>query len=359
LKLPKGAALDKPYVRATLKFETTDKSFEMAVESSACDASVEPEIEAQRHRLASVDVIRKGVVLAKANNSKEAVEKVKALIKEIKESGTAKSDKRVQELLKDLEGQVLEALTRQDYFKKWGVHYLPSLLNAHLLQVCNNFKDPGVQVYGGKLFEKLRDRADDIFVKLPPPKPSYDPSAAPVSSMNAYYSSAAPCFHGDCAVQMANGTTKSVREVSKGDKVMTSSRDRSAEVLCVVKTHSDQGMSDLVELQGGLLITPYHPVRVEGKWNFPIDLAESKQRACDAVYSFLLKDHHVMQINGVECVTLGHSFREPVVQHPYFGSQLVVNDLKNLKGWQDGLVELRTGCLIRDSNTSLVCGLRQ
>ncbi len=29
------------------------------------------------------------------------------------------------------------------------------------------FKDPGVQHYGGKLFNNIRDKADEIFVKLP------------------------------------------------------------------------------------------------------------------------------------------------------------------------------------------------
>jgi hypothetical protein len=295
----------------------------------------------------------------KANNSKKAVDSIKELVKEIQASPSAKNDKRVQELLKDLEGQVMEAFSRTDYFSKWGTHYLPSLINAHLLQMCNNFKDPGVQVYGGKLFEKLRDRADDIFIKLPPPKPSYDPSAAPVSSMNVYHSSSAPCFHGDCVVQMANGGIKSVKEITKGDRVMTSSRDKSAEVLCVVKTHSDQGMTDLVELEGGLLITPYHPVRLDGKWNFPCDLAETQKRPCDAVYSFVLKEDHLMVINGVTCVTLGHRFQDEVVKHPYFGSQLVINDLQKMNGWEGGLVQLHPGCIVRDSSTSLVCGLKQ
>ncbi|CAF5109316.1 unnamed protein product, partial [Rotaria socialis] len=42
---------------------------------------------------------------------------------------------------------------------------------AHLLQFCNNFKDPGVQHYGrGSLFSQIRDEMDDIFCGLPAPK---------------------------------------------------------------------------------------------------------------------------------------------------------------------------------------------
>jgi len=102
-------------------------------------------------------------------------------------------DAYVADLLKDVEGQVTEACSKQEWFKKWGRHYIPSLMGAHLFQQCNNFKDPGVQHYGGALFMQLRDQIDDIFLALPPPKPSRAASdygggaaAAPVN-MAGYY----------------------------------------------------------------------------------------------------------------------------------------------------------------------------
>jgi len=75
----------------------------------------------------------------------------------------------VESILEDLRGQVAQAFSREDWFTKWGLHYLPSLLWAHATQQCNNFKDPSVQHYGGELFCHLRDEADDIFVRLPLP----------------------------------------------------------------------------------------------------------------------------------------------------------------------------------------------
>lgn len=84
----------------------------------------------------------------------------------------AKDNDEVQRMLEDVSGQTMEALSRDDWWRKWGRHYLPSLMFAHMSQQCNNFKDPGVQAYGGKLFREERDKADELFNQLPAPKPS-------------------------------------------------------------------------------------------------------------------------------------------------------------------------------------------
>ena len=42
------------------------------------------------------------------------------------------------DLLKDVDGQMKEALSRKDWYNKWGAHYLRSLMHAHLHLQCNN-----------------------------------------------------------------------------------------------------------------------------------------------------------------------------------------------------------------------------
>jgi len=312
------------------------------------------EVEVQKLRLTTIDRISEAMSLMK--DGKPAKPLIATSITDIK-SSVARNDERVVALLKDLEGQVTEAFSRKDWFDKWGVHYLPSLMRAHLLQLCNNFKDPGVQVYGGKVFNQLRDEADSIFCKLPPPKPSRTPSSGTtVQSMSVYNNSCNPCFDGNALVLMDNGTLKKVKLICKGDRVM--SPYGATEVVCVVKTNCYQGKAELVELNGGLVITPWHPVKIQGKWKFPADLGQVVERSCPAVYSFVLKDKHVMLINGIQCVTLGHDFEEEGVKHPYFGSDLVIKDLQCMHGWRSGLVELNSGCLVLDVDTKLVCGLR-
>jgi hypothetical protein len=107
-------------------------------------------------------------------------------------------------IAEDIKGQLTEALSKSEWYAKWGAHYLRSLSGAHALQRRNNFKDPGVQHYcEGALVSSLRDMADDCFVAMPPPKPSVAASrsrgrhaAGPPPSMSAYMNRGAPCIAG-------------------------------------------------------------------------------------------------------------------------------------------------------------------
>eukprot|EP00930_Biecheleria_cincta_P067791 TRINITY_DN5467_c0_g1_i1.p1 TRINITY_DN5467_c0_g1~~TRINITY_DN5467_c0_g1_i1.p1 ORF type:complete len:488 (+),score=101.85 TRINITY_DN5467_c0_g1_i1:81-1544(+) len=124
---------------------------------------------------------------------------MRELSSDLKANGV--QDQYMEDLRADVEGQASEAVSKQEYFTKWGRHYLPSLMFAHRSQICNNFKDPGVQHYGGSLFQEIQDMADTKFNTLEPPKPTIrrggfgggyggayggaPPSAAPVS-MAAY-----------------------------------------------------------------------------------------------------------------------------------------------------------------------------
>jgi len=154
------------------------------------------QVEAQRCRLEFVDRLREAMNKVKITPAEKAQGKehpvdqgqalILALADNISESPAHECNDAVKALLEDIQGQVSEALSREDWYSKWGVHYMPSLMCAHLSQTCNNFKDPGVQHYGGDLFQKLRDEADDIFISLPAPKPrEVAPTPTPVAAAPA------------------------------------------------------------------------------------------------------------------------------------------------------------------------------
>ena len=284
-------------------------------------------------------------------------------------------------LIKDFEGQITEATLRLDWWNKWGKHYLPSLQRSHELQQCNNFKDPGIQFYGGSLFVAVRDIADNSFNSLPAPISSNNRSTGSTQpvSMRAFNSSSAPCFHGDCQVRMHSNNktsihaTRRVADIRKGD-IVDLFGDIQGEVVCVLKTNlTTVGPINLVVLQNELIVTPWHPVRIGGIWQFPCQVADCKiyTGECDAVYSFIVKnvDDKVnkevttgMNINGIECITLGHGIcDDPVASHPFFGSVKVIEDLqtKASQAFTEGMVVLEgEKCLIKDIQSGLVTGLR-
>ena len=59
----------------------------------------------------------------------------------------------------------------------------------------------------------------------------------------------------------------------------------------------------------------------------------------------------------VEHICLGHNYNSnKVLSHPYYGSQKVINDLKKLEGFNEGLVTMNSKFLIREDN--LVSGYK-
>ena len=261
-------------------------------------------------------------------------------------------------LLADLQGQVLEAVSDKHQFERWGRHYLPSLSGAHASQVSNNCKDTGVQRYGGPVCRKLRDAFEDIFLKIPPPVATHVMNARrqPPTPVNiaAYMDHSGPCFEGGGLVAMDDGTRRRVDEVRKGDVVLGGHA-----VVCVVRTDSEPFVTDLTRV-GTLLVTDWHPIRAgpDRRWAFPclVPGATVVHAACGAVYNFVLDTGHEVTIEGTACVTLGHGLDGPVVSHAYFGTGRVVDDLRRMRGWDDGLVSL-IGTLRGPDGR--VCGLVQ
>ena len=189
----------------------------------------------------------------------------------------------------DSEGQVGKALENQEWWAKWGKHYLPALKIAHIIEMCTNFKDPGLQGYGGELFRENESKIDTIFIKLPPPTPTkkkYDAqgNAHQVNNMANYYNRYGGCIHGECLVTTVSGK-KAIKELRKGDLVKT--HFGFSEIKCVLVTEVHQDI-EMVEFDGGLIITNYHPVLHDGSWKFPVDVKASVKLYVDQYYNFVL-----------------------------------------------------------------------
>ena len=64
-------------------------------------------------------------------------------------------DKYLSDLMKDLAGQTTLALSKKEWYTRWGCHYIRSLTLAHMNQQCNNFMTQVFNILVENFFQKL------------------------------------------------------------------------------------------------------------------------------------------------------------------------------------------------------------
>lgn len=264
----------------------------------------------------------------------------------------------IESILEDLEGQVTEAYSRWDWHTRWGYHYVRSLVAAHILQQCSNFKDPGLQTYLTEKSSALRDAAEERFLALPPPKPSRGTPKVQVTSMRTFYNASSGCFGGG-PVLMADGSKRDISLLRAGDHLY--SRSGPVKVICIVETPTPNGVEGLVSLPGGITVTPWHPVRKmdASNWTFPYQVVFPQWKSCDRVFNLVLeKGGSCFRIGDFDAVSLGHGLKnDPVAEHSYFGTERVIEDLQKLRGWATGRVVLPLNPFQRDPKSGQVMGI--
>lgn len=264
----------------------------------------------------------------------------------------------VKDSIKEAEDQITKAISRNDWYEKWGRHYLKSLRDAHFYQICNNFKDPAVQHYGNEKFKNIRDECSELFLSIPAPEPkrvSYSSSAGFSSGshlshtpidMSSYFDADGGCFHPFFKVKTENGYRK-ISELKKGDFVETP--DGKSEIICVVVSPFKGKMT----LVGKDLVTHWHPVFTGENWAFPKNISKKEYIHEGYVFNLVLDSKHIIQGESGNYVTLGHNLQDEVTKHDFFGTQKVINNLKIMNGWEEGRVKVTKE--IRNGNGQ-VCG---
>ncbi|KAI1260703.1 U-box domain-containing protein [Xylariaceae sp. FL1019] len=297
--------------------------------------------------------------------------RLKELVRTIP-SASYKDDDLNNSIMKDVQGQITEALSKKDYYTRWGCHYFLSLWNAHAKQLCNSFKDAGPMKYNQNLFFiGCRDALDDAFTRLTPPTPSIAAKAVhrtPQFSMKKYNSAVGPCFSSESPVLLASGEKTVVGLLRRGMMVQT--RLGCRKVMGVVMTGVvDAPMCQVREL----LVTPWHPIRLDdaatteettNQWVFPMQQTNETTNYTGRICSVLLEEDddsegHTLQVGGVWCVTLGHGVLsgEDARAHAFLGDhEAVSRSMSELDHTGSGLYF--TSGVKRDAKTGLMCGFQ-
>lgn len=276
-------------------------------------------------------------------------------------------DATIAHMIEDMTGQVAKAVSRKEWWDRWGFYYLGSLLSAYDAQTCNNFKDPGLQNerFCGPFMQDLRDRGDDIFVTLPPPvppaRPQYNASGGarpavvhrqPVN-MSLYHDRNTGCFSGDSIVSLADGSTCLIQNLTAD--CVVEAQDTSgnpipggARVLCVLEVRDIA--TDITYINPGLRITPTHPIRhgENRKWIHPHQ-ASSSTSVTNVVFNVVLeKGAAAFKVGNTVCVSLGHMILDdPIASHDYLGTDAVTQDLAKCRGWGQGHITMSGAWLTR------------
>jgi hypothetical protein len=337
-----------------------------AAAGAACasDASIGADSAASAFAIAHADYLQVlGQVLVFCKSGMAGVAEAERLLADFIGRHADCNDLRIKALLRDVrsitegEGQVGMAPA---HFWRWGEHYLRAYKRAQELQQCMNFKDPGLQIYGGTLFHHLQEDGDRLFCTLPAPRPTgayagtgAGAGAGAVASMAVFHNPSGGCFAPSTLIRMTNGKDVPIYDISPGDLVATPSGP--ATVIALVTCNSAKRSQPMSKI-GDLLITPWHPVGIHGLWRFPADIGGYNDRLMPTVYNLVLNSGHIVYASGFEACTLGHGFTEAVVAHPFFGTERVIEDLRKVAGWDVGRPTFQNLVAIRDADTDMICG---
>jgi Mg-chelatase subunit ChlD len=282
--------------------------------------------------------------------------------------------------------QITKAISRPEWFNKWGYHYLLSLSLAHMTRQCHNFKDQGVQLYGSKMFQQLQTEAYQIFSTIQPPKPSLRAQVVR-TSMSAYVDNQAGCFGPKCKIRLYNNEYKSLDELDGSELIWQGDGIEGAKIKYIIQTEIPEGTKTMCKI-GNLIISEYHPVFDinSNGWVFPIQLTNPKQYNMNCMYNIVLETGlsephknycetknfirgYWVEIEGFKCVSLGHQLThfdnsKQILKHDYFGTQKVIEDLEEfsritcLIPTVPKIIRIYDYTILRDNLTNLVIGIK-
>ena len=217
----------------------------------------------------------------------------------------------------------------------WGMPYLRAYRDHMRAQVCMNFKDPGLKTFETPRFLAHQAAGDAAFAAIPPPYLYRQGSVAPtVNYSSAFNNASGGCFEGSMPVVMADGSTKAVRDIRRGDVVKGNNKVRYA-----VELNTYAPSQPMAQLTPKVAVTPWHPCRRvgdTGAWSFPANHVQYAARPLKTVYNLVLESGHILEADGYNFVTLAHGFEEVPLFHAFFGTEQCIKALELQPGAAEG-----------------------
>ncbi len=331
----------------------------------------------------------KAAILSRQLNG-DPTNDMQAIISKIEENQELDTEIKLN-MLDTLKDQISKAISMRsdeiNYFNKWGMLYLEQLIRAINQQIKPNFKDKICFNFGGEYFNELVDKSSDIFDNMEPPTPSnqstshmanttaqvyrglgssYQTSCSTYTpDMSNYNNLKGGCFGENCQVKLATGDYISIKNLEVGTFINTFDVNNNyiattTKVKYIVKIYYDNDVNIIRFTNSGLEITNWHPIYNESlkTWVFPFQLTDQTMESVNVkyVYNVVLENYHVIELNLTKCITLGHNYKFDNLQHPYFGSNKIIEDLEKFTEFnKSGYIEINSNSIQKDTHTNLIC----
>ena len=235
-------------------------------------------------------------------------------------------------------------------------------MNALKLEIKTNFKDDALTQYGnGDNFSSFIRDNGIIFESLPAPKPSLQARTVVTSMGRGYNCSSNPCFHEDCVITVFRNDKNIKIKLSdlNTEDIIINENEEHSKIKYILQTKCKNNKNEFVRIHNNLLITPYHPVFINNKWIFPIDITDNIENLhCNYIYSISLENGNSMFINNVRCIALGHGIEnDPVASHEFFGKE-IDEKIKEHPYYLTRRIILNSNSLIRDEKSNLINNIK-
>lgn len=267
-------------------------------------------------------------------------------------------------------GQVYKAISEK-YFKEWGFPYLNSYLSSLLNKICVNYKDNALKVFitpeRQELIEKCEKIVDEnnfakFLLELGQNRRNFFSPPIFHFMMNSntsiplsIYDDQGGCFSSDSLITVV-GKFSTEREYfsstipisNVNENMLVKTNKGWSKVLAKTKLFYHGKM---YQVSNNILLTPYHPILINGVSEFPINMNLNEIFYSGYVYDLLLEDRGLIYIDSnLSAASLNHDCKIGIFNHKYFGTKKIENDLSSLGVFE---VEINKHDLLRDSNNEV------
>jgi hypothetical protein len=165
------------------------------------------------------------------------------------------------------------------------------------------------------------------------------------------------CWSSGTKVKMDNKTYKNIEDINPDDIVWTPNGYKKVRYLLTINFNDDNSIHPMCHYENKLLITPWHPISVDNKWYHPIHFIQPENIYMPVVYNMLLRDTHIIEVNGIQSPTLGHGIKGSIIEHSFFGDEeKIINSISKQPGFSTGMPVFHNLGIIRNYETNDVMG---